>query len=53
MNEKELKLQFCSALRSGKIKNNDLIPESDIRIVEEAHFRSFDLLIAAVARAGR
>ena len=50
MNEKELKLQFCSALRSGKIKNNDLIPESDIRIVEEAHFRSFDLLIAAVAK---
>jgi len=50
MNEKELKLLFCKALRSGQIKNNDLIPESDVRIVEEAHFRSFDLLIAAVAK---
>jgi len=50
MNEKELKLLFCSALRSGHIKNNNLIPESDIRIVEEAHLRSFDLLIAAVTK---
>jgi hypothetical protein len=50
MNEKELKLLFCSALRSGHIKNNDLIPESDIRIVEEAHLRSFDLLIAAITK---
>jgi hypothetical protein len=50
MNEKELKLLFCSALRSGHIKNNDLIPESNIRIVEEAHFRSFDLLVAAVTK---
>jgi hypothetical protein len=50
MNEKELKLLFCSALRSGQIKANDLIPESDIRIVQEAHFRSFDLLIAAVSK---
>lgn len=48
MNERQLKLLFCKALRSGHIKNNDLIPASDIRIVEEAHFRSFDLLIAAV-----
>jgi hypothetical protein len=50
MNEKELKLLFCNALKSGQIKNNDLIQESEIRIVEEAHFRSFDLMIAAVAK---
>ena len=50
MNERELKLLFCSALKSGHIKNNDLIPTSDTRIVEEAHFRSFDLLIAAVTK---
>ena len=50
MNEKQLKMLFCSALRAGHIKDNDLIPASDIRIVEEAHFRSFDLLIAAVTK---
>lgn len=50
MNERQLKLLFCSALRSGHIKNNDVIPVSDTRIVEEAHFRSFDLLIAAVTK---
>ena len=50
MNERQLKILFCSALRSGHIRNNDLIPTSDVRIVEEAHFRSFDLLIAAVTR---
>lgn len=50
MNERQLKLLFCSALRSGHIKNNDLIPVSETRIVEEAHFRSFDLLIAAVTK---
>lgn len=50
MNERQLKMLFCSALRSGHIKDNDLIPASEIRIVEEAHFRSFDLLIAAVAK---
>jgi len=50
MNEKELKLLFCKALRSGHVKNNDVIPASDIRIVEEAHMRSFDLLVAAVSK---
>ncbi|MEW6604466.1 MAG: hypothetical protein AB1351_07220, partial [Thermoproteota archaeon] len=50
MNEKELKLLFCSALRTGHIKNNDLVPTSDIRIVQEAHSRSFDLLIAAITK---
>lgn len=50
MNERELKSLFCSSLRSNHIKNNDLIPTSEIRIVEEAHFRSFDLLIAAVTK---
>jgi hypothetical protein len=50
MNERELKSLFCSSLRSNHIKNNDLIPTSEIRIVEEAHCRSFDLLIAAVTK---
>jgi hypothetical protein len=50
MNERELKLLFCSSLRSKHVKNNDLIPTSEIRIVEEAHCRSFDLLIAAVTK---
>ncbi len=50
MNERELKSLFCSSLRSNHIKNNDLIPTSEIRIVEEAHCRSFDLLIATVTR---
>ena len=50
MNERELKSLFCSSLRSNHLKNNDLIPTSDIRIVEEAHCRSFDLLIAAVTK---
>lgn len=50
MNERELKSLFCSSLRSNHVKNNDLIPTSEIRIVEEAHLRSFDLLIAAVTK---
>ena len=50
MNERELKSLFCSSLRSNHVKNNDLIPTSEIRIVEEANFRSFDLLIAAVTK---
>ncbi|SRR5581483_3516295 len=52
MNEKQLKVLFCSALRSGHIKNNDILPspDSEIRIVEEANFRSFDLVIASVSK---
>jgi hypothetical protein len=50
MNERELKSLFCSSLKSNHVKNNDLIPTSEIRIVEEAHFRSFDLLIASVTK---
>ena len=50
MNEGELKSLFCSSLRSNHVKNNDLIPTSEIRIVEEAHCRSFDLLIAAMTK---
>jgi hypothetical protein len=50
MNERQRKSLFCSALRSGHIKNNYLIPASEIRVVEEAHFRSFDLLIAAMTK---
>jgi hypothetical protein len=51
MNERELKSLFCSSLRSNHLKNNDLIPTSEIRVVEEAQCRSFDLLIAAVTKA--
>jgi hypothetical protein len=52
VNEKQLKLLFCKALASGHIKGNDLIPtkECKLRIIEEAHLRSFDLLIAAIGR---
>lgn len=55
MNEKQLKVLFCSALRSGHIKNNDILPSPDteVRIVEEANFRSFDLVIAAISREPR
>ena len=48
MDERELKSLFCSSLRSNHLKNNNLIPTSEIRVVEEAQCRSFDLLIAAV-----
>jgi len=53
MNEKELKLLFCKALASGHIKGNDLIPTKEVKlhIIEEAHFRSFDLLIASISAA--
>jgi hypothetical protein len=50
MNERQLKSLFCSSLKSNHIKNNDLIPTSEIRVVEEACFRNFDLLIAAVTK---
>jgi len=50
MNERDLKSLFCSSLRSNHIKNNDLLPTSEIRIVEEAQHRSFDLLIATVTK---
>lgn len=51
MNEKRLKGLFCSALASSHIKGNDIIPtkQTGLRIIEEAHFRSFDLLIASIA----
>jgi hypothetical protein len=48
MNEMQLKSLFCSSLKNNHIKNNDIIPTSEIRVVEEACFRNFDLLIAAV-----
>jgi hypothetical protein len=52
MNEKQLKVIFCSALRSGHIKNNDILPfpDAEMRIVEEANFRSFDLVVAAITQ---
>jgi hypothetical protein len=52
MNEKQLKSLFCNALGCGHIKNNDILPtyrDARIRVVEEANFRSFDLVIAAIA----
>lgn len=52
MNEKDLKRLFLSALMSGHIRNNTVIPGpegAELRVVEEANFRSFDLLIAAVS----
>jgi len=51
MNEKELKGLFLTSLKSGHVKNNTVIPGPDIaelRVVQEANFRSFDLLLAAV-----
>jgi hypothetical protein len=51
MNEKQLKSLFCNALTSGHISNNDILPtpcNAHIKIVEEANFRSFDLVIAAI-----
>lgn len=51
MNEKELKSLFWTALKAGHISNNTIIPAADVadlRVVEEANFRSFDLLIAAI-----
>ncbi len=54
MNEKQLKRLFWSGLNSGHIGNNTVIPgpeTADLRIIEEANFRSFDLLIAAISRS--
>jgi len=50
MNERQLKSLFCNSLRANHIKNNALIPTSEIRVIEEACFRNFDLLIAAVTK---
>lgn len=54
MNEKQLKSLFWRALKSGQIKNNRLLPmpsaSADVRVVEEANFRCFDLLIAVVIK---
>jgi hypothetical protein len=51
MNEKELKGLFWTALKSGHVKNNTIIPgpnSAELRVVQEANFRSFDLLLATV-----
>ena len=54
MNENELKYRFWEAVKSGEIKNNNrgTIPTvefgSTLRVVEEAEFRAFDLVIAEV-----
>ena len=37
MNERDLKSLFLATLRSNHLKNNALIPTSEIRVVEEAH----------------
>jgi hypothetical protein len=54
MNEKELKLLFWHALNSGHVKNNTIIPSPSVarlRVVEEANFRSFDLIVAAIGES--
>jgi hypothetical protein len=52
MNEKQLKVLFCGALQSGHIKNNDILPfpAAEMRIAEEANFRNFDLVVAAITQ---
>jgi hypothetical protein len=53
MDERQLKSRFWSSLKAGHLKNNTVIPRpevAELRIVEEANFRSFDLVIAAIAR---
>jgi hypothetical protein len=54
MNEKQLKSLFCNALATGHIKNNDILPISTghnrIKVVEEASFRSFDLIVSEITR---
>lgn len=53
MNEKQLKSLFWSSLKAGHVEGNSLIPsqaEAEIRIIQEAHFRSFDLLLAAIMK---
>ncbi|MCI0560294.1 MAG: hypothetical protein MN733_17550 [Nitrososphaera sp.] len=56
MNEMQLKLLFCRSLISGHVRFNSIIPTSahaNLRIVEEAQFRSFDLVISAVVTPSR
>ncbi len=56
MNEKELKALFWKALNSGHVRNNTVIPGPDVaelRVVQEANFRSFDLIIAAIESSSR
>lgn len=50
MEEKRLKQLFCKALASDHILGNDIIPTKQVklRVIEEGHFRSFDLLIASI-----
>ena len=53
MNEKQLKSLFWSSLKAGHVEGNSLIPsqaEAEIRIIQEAHFRRFDLLLAAIMK---
>lgn len=55
MNEKDLKGLFLSALKSGHIGNNNILPTPDsakLRVVQEANLRSFDLVIAAISKVG-
>lgn len=57
MREKELKYRFWHAVKSGKVANNEnsALPISDefteLHVIEEVFFRSFDLLIASVSRS--
>lgn len=54
MNERQLKRLFLSSLESGHIRNNTVIPSAntaELRVIQEANFRSFDLVVAAIQAA--
>ncbi len=53
MNEKDLKYLFSSSVKNNHIINNNFFPtsegvDSEIKIIEEGYFRSFDLVIAVL-----
>ena len=54
MNEKQLKELFCRSLKNGHIEKNNIFPSSnpdtEFRVIDEANFRCFDLVIAAINR---
>ena len=56
MNEKDLKALFLSALKSGHIGNNNILPSTeaaDLRVVQEANLRCFDLVVAAISKVSK
>lgn len=58
MNERELKVRFWDAFRTGAIKGAGRggIPvpgkDTELRVVEEGNFRAFDLVVAEVGLSG-